>query len=75
MGGGDLIPEIGPCAIAASHPLTQQVALVLLGARGAGLGQPVLDVGTLGQDGVRLAVLLLLQRSLERQTLALVIQW
>ena len=48
----------------AAHPLPQQVALVLLGACGAGLGKPVLHVGTLGQGGVRLAVLLLLQRSL-----------
>jgi len=47
-----------------SYPLSLQVVEVLLGACGARLGQPVLEVRTLRQGRVWLAVVLLLQGAL-----------
>lgn len=43
------------------YPLSKQVVMVLLCACGPGLGKPILNIRTLGQGRVWLAVLLLLQ--------------
>lgn len=38
--------------IVKTYPLSLKTVLVLLGSCGAGLGQPVLNTGTLGETGV-----------------------
>lgn len=43
------------------YPLSKQVIIVLLCACRPGLRKPILNIGTLGQGRVWLAVLLLLQ--------------
>ena len=45
--------------------MSLEAVLVVLGAGGASLGQPVLHTGAVGQAGVRLTVLLVLHGALE----------
>lgn len=51
-----------------SYPLSLQAVLMLQRTCGAGLGQPVLHTGTLREAGVRLTVLLFLQRPLQNRS-------